>query len=292
MRIGVVFPQTEIGTDPGVIRDYAQAVEDMGFDHILAYDHVLGANLASRPDWDKPYSHDSVFHEPLTLFAYLAGVTKYIGLASGIIVLPQRQTAMLAKQAANVDVFSGGRLRLGFGTGWNEVEYEALGVPMKDRGARLDEQVEVLRQLWSGEPVTYRGQFHSISDAGINPPPVKKRIPVWFGGITDAAMRRVARTGDGWIPVFPAEQADEKIGQLHELVSAAGRDPSEVGVENIIFVGQTIGGPVRSWEDAARDFEVWKAAGASHVSIHTMAAGLKTPDEHLQFLERFMAAVA
>lgn len=292
MRIGVVFPQTEIGTDPHIIRDYAQAVEDMGFDHILAYDHVLGANLASRPDWNMPYSHDSVFHEPLALFAYLAGVTKHIELASGIIVLPQRQTAMFAKQAANVDVFSGGRLRLGFGTGWNEVEYEALGVPMKGRGARLDEQVEVLRQLWSGDPITYRGTYHSISDAGINPPPVKKHIPIWFGGLTDVAMRRVARTGDGWIPVLPAEQAEEKIGQLHELVSAAGRDPSEVGVENIIFVGQTIGGPVRSWEDAAEDFKVWKAAGASHVSIHTMAAGLKTPDEHLQFLARFMEAIS
>ncbi len=292
MRIGAVFPQTEIGTDPGVIRDYAQAVEEMGYDHILAYDHVLGANLASRPDWNMPYSHDSVFHEPLALFAYLAGVTKHIGLASGIIVLPQRQTAMFAKQAANVDVFSGGRLRLGFGTGWNEVEYEALGVPMKGRGTRLDEQVDVLRQLWCGDPITYRGKFHSISDAGINPPPVNKGIPIWFGGITDAAMRRVARIGDGWIPVLPAEQAEEKIGQLHELISSAGRDPSHIGVENIIFVGQTIGGPVRSWEDAAEDFRVWQAAGASHVSIHTMAAGLKSPDEHLHFLERFMGAVS
>lgn len=291
MRLGAVFPQTEIGTDPIVIRDFARAVEDMGYDHILAYDHVLGANTASRPDWRAPYSHESMFHEPLTLFSYLAGVTERLEFASGIIILPQRQTALLAKQAANVDVFSGGRLRLGFGTGWNEVEYEALGVPMAQRGARLEEQVEVLRQLWTGEPVTFKGRYHTISDAGINPAPVNRRIPVWFGGFTEAVLKRVARIGDGWLPILPPGAAEEKIGQLRELVRAEGRDPAAVGVENILFAGRTMGGPVRGPEEAAADYAVWKKAGATHFSINTMDADRAMPEGHLAFLERFIELV-
>ncbi|MEN3977255.1 LLM class F420-dependent oxidoreductase [Emcibacter sp. SYSU 3D8] len=291
MRVGVVFPQTEIAADPVVIRDWAQAVEGLGFDHITAYDHVMGANLASRPDWRMPYNHDTPFHEPITLFSFLAGVTSTLELASGIIILPQRQAALFAKQAANADVFSGGRLRLGFGIGWNQVEYEALGTPFQARGARLDEQVDLLRRLWTGKPISFEGRFHKVTDAGINPPPVKKSIPVWFGGASEASMNRVARTGDGWIPVLPAAQAAGKVAEMRELVQQAGRDPATVGIDNIIFVGATLGGPVRTPDDAAADHAEWKKAGASHVTLHTMGAGLKTADEHLGYLRRFMNAI-
>ncbi len=292
MRVGVVFPQTEIAADAAVIRDWAQAVEGLGFDHVIAYDHVMGANLASRPDWTMPYNHDTPFHEPITLFSFLAGVTTTLELASGIIILPQRQTALFAKQAANADVFSGGRLRLGFGIGWNQIEYEALGVPFQARGARFDEQVDLLRKLWTGEPVTYDGRFHKVTDAGINPAPVRKSIPIWFGGSSQASMARVARTGDGWIPVLPAAAAAEKVAEMRDLVKRAGRDPDAVGVDNIIFVGATLGGPVRTPDDAAADHAAWKTAGATHVTIHTMGAGLKTADEHIGFLRRFKAAIA
>ncbi|MBI1180796.1 MAG: TIGR03619 family F420-dependent LLM class oxidoreductase [Alphaproteobacteria bacterium] len=292
MRVGVVFPQTEIPPDPAAIRDWAQAVEGMGFDHLIAYDHVIGANTASRPGWNMPYTHDTPFHEPLTLFAYLAGVTTTLELASGIVILPQRQAALFAKQAANADVFSGGRIRLGFGIGWNQVEYEALGVPFERRGARLDEQVDLMRRLWTGKPVTYDGRFHKVTDAGINPPPVRRSIPVWFGGTSEASMDRVARTGDGWIPVLAADKAKEKVAEMRDRVKAAGRDPGAVGIDNIIFVGNTIGGPVRGWEDAAADHAEWQAAGASHVTLHTMGAGLKTMDAHLDFLRRFKGAIA
>jgi probable F420-dependent oxidoreductase len=292
MRVGVVFPQTEIAADPVVIRDWAQAVEGMGFDHTIAYDHVIGANTASRPDWKMPYTHDTPFHEPITLFSYLAGVTERLELASGIIILPQRQAVLFARQAANADVFSGGRLRLGFGIGWNQVEYEALGTPFSARGARLDEQVDVLRRLWTGEPVSFDGRFHKITDAGIKPPPVRKSIPVWFGGVSEASKDRVARTGDGWIPVLTADKAEDAVGDMRERVKAAGRDPGSVGIDNIIFVGNTIGGPVRGWEDAAADHAVWKKAGASHVTIHTMGAGLKDADAHLAFLRKFKDAIS
>ena len=291
MRVGVVFPQTEIAADPVVIRDWAQAVEALGFDHIIAYDHIMGANVASRPGWNMPYTHDTPFHEPITLFSFLAGVTTTLELASGIIILTQRQAALFAKQAANADVFSGGRLRLGFGIGWNQVEYEALGAPFEARGARLDEQVDLLRQLWTGKPITFKGRFHTVTDAGINPPPLKKSIPVWFGGSSEASMDRVARTGDGWIPVLPAEKAADKVAEMRERVKAAGRDPDSVGIDNIIFVGATLGGAVRTPEDAATDHAAWKRAGASHVTLHTMGAGLKSAEGHLAFLRRFKEAI-
>lgn len=290
MKLGAVFPQTEIGSDPIRIRDYAQAVEEMGFDHILAYDHVVGANLENRPDWSMPYSHESAFHEPLVLFGYLAAVTKTIELATGVLILPQRQAVLVAKQAANVDLFSGGRLRLGFGTGWNAVEYEALGTTFADRGARIEEQVDVIRRLWSGDPITYKGKFHSVSDAGINPAPAR-RIPIWFGGLAPVAMRRAARLGDGWISACSASEAASTIEQFHSMVREAGRRPEDVGVDNIIFVGTTMGGPIRGWEEAVADCDAWHRAGATAASIHTMSAGLETIDEHLNFLSKVKNAV-
>ena len=180
MHIGVVFPQTEIGADRALLKQYAQAAEEVGYSHLLAYDHVLGANPASRPGWRAPYIHLDEFHEPLVLFGYLAGLTQRLELVTGIIILPQRQTVLLAKQAVEVDLLSGGRLRLGIGIGWNPVEYEALGENFRNRGRRSEEQVEVIRKLWSEPLVTFAGQWHTITDAGINPRP-DRRIPIWFG---------------------------------------------------------------------------------------------------------------
>jgi probable F420-dependent oxidoreductase len=182
MQLGVVFPQTEIGNDPSIIRDYAQTAEGLGYSHILAYDHVLGASVKNRTDWRGPYTSDTPFHEPFVLFGYMASITERVGFTTGVIILPQRQTALVAKQAAQVDLLSGGRLRLGVGIGWNEVEYEALGEEFGNRGRRMEEQVELLRRLWTEPVVDFTGRWHRVPEAGINPLPVQRPIPVWIGG--------------------------------------------------------------------------------------------------------------
>ncbi len=286
MKVGVVFPQTEIGADPIVIRDFAQAVESLGFSHLIAYDHVLGADVTNRPGWNMPYTHQSTFHEPLVLFSYLAGLTTTLGFASGVLILPQRQTALVAKQAANVDRFLGGRLRLGVGIGWNPLEYEALDTSFKGRGARLEEQVAFMRRLWTEPSFSFTGRHHKLTEGGINPLPVQQPIPVWFGGVSSQAMQRAARLGDGWMPVRPATMAEATVGEFRELVVSCGRDPDLVGLENIVFVGRTLGGERRTVEDAIADCVAWRKAGASHTSIHTMGADLATPDAHIGFLRR------
>ena len=226
MDIGVVFPQVEIGRDPAAIRDYAQAVEGLGYTHVLAFDHVLGANPDRQGGWKGPYTHAHAFHEPFVLFGFLAGVTRRLGLTTGVLVLPQRQTALVAKQAAAVDVLAGGRLRLGVGVGWNAVEFEALGERFTDRGKRIEEQIAVMRLLWANELVTFEGQWHRVPDAGVNPLPLRRSIPVWMGGESDVVVRRAARLADGWMPHFrPGAEAAATVSRLHGLVKDAGRDP-------------------------------------------------------------------
>ena len=216
MQVGVVLPQTEMSSDPAAIRDYAQAAEQLGYDHIKSLDHVLGANAGSRPGWQGPYDHTDLIHEPFILFGYLAAITHSIELVTAIIILPQRQTALVAKQTAAIDVLSGGRMRLGIGTGWNDVEYEALGEDFHNRGRRSEEQIEVLRALWTQELVTYRGRWHNITDAGINPLPVQRPIPIWIGGGVDAVLQRIGRIGDGWFPqVRPDESGRAALARLH-----------------------------------------------------------------------------
>ena len=232
MKIGVVFPQTEIGDDPAVIRDYAQAVEGMGYSHLLVYDHVLGAH----PDrfegkFRPPYTHETSFHEPFVLFGYLAAVTATLELVSGIVILPQRQTALVAKQAAAVDVLSGGRLRLGVGIGWNFVEYEALGENFRNRGRRMEEQIALLRKLWTEPLVDFAGRYHTIKQAGIKPLPVQQPIPLWMGGGADAVLQRIARIADGWFPQFrPDARATETLETLRKYIAEAGRRPEDVGI--------------------------------------------------------------
>jgi probable F420-dependent oxidoreductase len=287
MKVGVVFPQTEIGTDPGVIKDYAQSAEELGFLHILAYDHVIGANPASRPGWKPPYTYLDTFHEPLVLFGYLAGLTKKIGLVTGIIILPQRQTVLVAKQTATLDVLSTGRLRLGVGIGWNPIEYEALGENFKNRGIRSEEQIEVLRKLWTQELVTFVGRWHKIIDAGINPLPVQRPIPIWFGGSDDRALRRLAKLGDGWFPLMgPDEKCRAAIDKIHSYAREAGRNPNDIGIEGRIGYGQ---GSMDAW---LRDLQAWKDLGATHVSLNTMRAGLSSPAAHIEALRRFKEATA
>ncbi len=296
MQIGVVFPQTEIGSDPAAIKEYGQAVERMGYTHILAYDHVLGANTASRPDWKGPYKLETPFHEPFVLFSFLAGVTSKVGLTTGIIILPQRQTALVAKQAACLDVLSGGRLRLGIGIGWNDVEYEALGMNFHDRGKRSEEQVDLLRALWTKTAVTFKGANHTVTDAGINPMPVQRPIPVWFGGgsdqprtgqpASDAVVRRIARLGDGWMPQWqPDDRGQELLAKFYGYVAEYGRDRKKIGIEGRASAHLTV---QSKWTDTAKS---WRGIGASHFSVNTMGDGLKGAHNHLRRLEEYRKAV-
>ncbi len=287
MDIGVVFPQTEIGEDPLAIRDYAQAAEALGYNHLLAYDHVLGANPASRPGWSPPYTYKHMFHEPFVLFGYLAGITKRIGLVTGILILPQRQTALVAKQAAAVDVLSSGRLRLGIGIGWNPVEYEALEENFKNRGRRSEEQIEVLRALWTQELVTFDGRWHKITDAGLNPLPIQRPIPIWLGGSAEPVLRRVARMGDGWLaPTQPVDKIRPLAEKIHSYARAIGREPSGIGMEIRFPIG------ARSPEEWIQETIEWKKLGATHLSVDTMKAAFKTPSAHIDAIRRFKEAVA
>ncbi|HEX9438869.1 MAG TPA: LLM class F420-dependent oxidoreductase [Roseiflexaceae bacterium] len=282
MRIGASFPQTEIGNDPGAIRDYAQAVEDMGYRHILIYDHVLGASIANRPDWRGAYNSDNPFHEVFVLFGYLAAITRSIELATGVLVLPQRQTALVAKQAAALDVLSGGRLRLGVGVGWNAVEYEALNEDFHTRGARCEEQIAVLRALWTEPVVTFKGRWHTINEAGINPLPVQKPIPIWIGGYSEVTLKRAARLGDGYFPAArpPDDQARESITYLRGHIQEAGRAPESFGIEARLSLGQV---PDAGWAAFA---DGWRALGATHLSVNTMGMGLASPQAHIDALRR------
>jgi probable F420-dependent oxidoreductase len=281
-RVGVVFPQTEIGPDPGAIRAYAEAVEAAGYDHVLAYDHVLGADPAAHPEISgRAYTHRDQFHEPLVLFGYLAGICS-LGLMTGILILPQRQTALVAKQAAEVDLLSAGRLRLGVGIGWNPVEYEALSQSFRTRGRRIEEQVALLRRLWT-EPVVDRfaGEHHRVTAAGIAPLPVQRPIPVWLGAASDErALRRAGRIGDGWIPLArPGPELDRAVALVRQGAEEAGRDPSLVGMEGRVDIGR--GDPDGTASDAA----AWRKAGASHLALNTMRAGFTSVDQHISALQ-------
>ncbi len=285
MQIGVTFPQTEIGADPLVIRDYAQSVEGLGYSHLVAFDHVLGADPAHRPGWSG-YTWRDMFHEPFVLFGYLAALT-HLELLPAVIILPQRQTVLVAKQAAEVDVLTGGKLRLGVGVGWNPVEYEALGMDFHMRGRVEEEQIEVLRLLWSQEIVSYKGQFHTITEAGLNPLPVRRSIPIWMGGRADALLRRTARLGDGWLPQGkPDERMREAVERLQSYITEAGRDPRKVGIEARMNARE---GDLDEW---VRQTEGWRDLGATHISINTMGAGFKSPGEHIEAIRRYKEAVA
>ncbi len=282
MGVGVVFPQTEIGADPGGVREFAQATQELGYTHLLAYDHVLGADISARADWPGPYTSEHQFHEILVLFGYLAGVVPGLELVAGVLVLPQRQTALVAKQAAEIDILTGGRLRLGVGLGWNFVEFEALSEDFHDRGRRVEEQIELLRRLWTEPVVDFDGHYHRIPRAGLNPLPVQRPIPIWIGGSAEAAIRRAARLADGFFPQRPLDGGwPATMERFRGWVEEAGRDPNRIGIEWRIDVSA---GTPDDWRAQA---EERKALGATHLSIQTMRGGLDGPDAHI---ERIRAA--
>lgn len=278
MRIGVVFPQTEIGADAGAVRAYGQAAEALGYRHVMAYDHVVGADPEVHRGWRGPYDVSSTFHEPMVLFGYLAALTS-LELVTAIIILPQRQTALVAKQAAEVDLLSEGRLRLGVGLGWNQVEYEALGQDFGTRGSRMEEQVGLLRRLWTEPSITFEGAFDRVTGAGLAPLPVQRPIPVWFGAQSPRAYRRAGRLADGWFPqVSPGPELEEAKAIVEGAAVEAGRDPGSLGMEGrVSWTG--------SQEELAELAGRWREAGATHLAVNTMGAGLGSVDGHLAALE-------
>lgn len=286
LRLGAVFPQTEIGSDPSDIRAYTQGVEEMGYDHLLTYEHVLGASTASRPDWAGPYTSETMFHEPFVLFGYCAAITSRLELGTNVLILPQRQTVLVAKQAAEVDVLSSGRMRLGIGVGWNDVEYEGLNEDFKNRGARSEEQIMLLRALWGNPVVTFHGTWHHINDAGINPLPVRHAIPIWLGGESDRTLRRVARLGDGWFPQRPPNAgARELLDRLWRYVAEAGRKREEIGIEPRLSANSV---PEAEWKTYTA---TWRDLGATHLCINTMGLGYTSVRQHLDMLNRIKQAL-
>ncbi len=287
MRVGVVFPQTEITADPDALTRYALAAEAAGYAHIEAYDHILGADPAVRP-LNGPYTHESLFYEPFLLFAHLAAITSTIEFSTGVIILPQRQTALVAKQASILQVLSRGRFRLGVGIGWNEREYEALDVDFRTRGRRLEEQIELLRRFWTEPLVTFEGEFHSVLAAGLNPMP-SSAIPIWMGGGTgryaDRVLDRIGRLADGWIPQpGTPEEVLPQLEQIRAAGAAVGRDLSDLPISVRGAIGR------RALEDEVADAVRWLELGISHYSVNTMGAGLASPDDHIRLVEEFMQA--
>lgn len=284
MRLNAIFPTRDIGSDPAKIRDWAQAAEDLGYAYIEVPDHVFGAS--ARGDWKPLYDETDPFHETFAVLAFLAGVTKTIGLSSGVLILPQRQTGVVAKQAAEVDILSGGRLRLGIGVGWNHVEYAALGTDWKTRGARQAEQVEVMRRLWSGELVTFRGRFHDLEEVNIVPPPIQRPIPIWLGGSSDAVVKRAARLGDGWMPIMaPDEEGEAKLAALRGHLKEFGRDEASFGIEAWLRMYEP--DPQR-WAAAA---DGWRRLGADMAMLYPMFR-MPTFDDQIETLRRFKEVAA
>lgn len=279
MLLNALFPTRDIGTDPAKIRDWAQAAEGLGYHCIEVADHVFGA--APRGDWKPVYSETDPFHETFTTMAFIAAVTKTIKLCSGVLILPQRQTGLVAKQAAEVDILSGGRLRLGVGVGWNHVEYEALGTEWRTRGARQAEQIEVMRRLWTEDLVTFDGRFHKLTAVNLLPVPVQRPIPIWFGGSSDAVLERAARLGDGWMPILaPDAEGEAKLARLREHLKAFGRDPATFGLEGWLRMHER--DPER-WAAAAQG---WQRLGAQMVMLYPMYRMPKL-EEQIETLRRF-----
>lgn len=280
MQLNAFFPSLDIGTDPMKIRDWAQAAEDLGYTYIEVPDHVLGAK--ARDGWVPLYNEKDPFHETFVTLGFLAAATKSIRLSTGILIAPQRQTGLIAKQAAEVDILSGGRLRLGVGVGWNHVEYEALGMEWKTRGARQAEQVELLRRLWSEELVTFKGRFHQLTDVSIRPAPVQRPIPIWLGGSSDAAVARAAQLGDGWMPIMAPDdpQAEQKLAALRQKLKTFERDPAKFGIEAWLRMHEA---DPQAWAKAA---EGWRRLGADMVMLYPMYR-IGSLDDHIATLRRF-----
>jgi probable F420-dependent oxidoreductase len=285
MDIGVVLPQTELGTDPRVISGYVTRIHELGFHHLLASDHVVGADRNVHPSATPPYVVESTFHEPLALFGFISALAD-LGLATAVLILPQRQTALVAKQAAEVDLLCGGKLRLGVGVGWNAIEFDTLGMDFTNRGRRIEEQVRLMRLLWEEKSVTFTGRFDRVDGAGISPRPIQRPIPVWFGAKSPGALRRAGRLADGWFPqARPGPEFDAELSVVRAAAAEAGRDPDILGLEG--RVQWCLGGLSHVLDELA----AWAALGATHGSVDTMGCGFSSLDEHLSALEATASAL-
>jgi probable F420-dependent oxidoreductase len=284
MKIGTIFPQTEIGPRASAVLLYGQQVEELGYQHVVAYDHVVGADPEVHDGWRGPYDVDTEFHEPFVLFGFLAAATS-LELVTGITILPQRQTVLVAKQAAEVDLLTEGKFRLGVGIGWNSVEYEALGQDFTVRGRRLEEQVGLLRRLWTSRSLTMVGDFDRVTGAGIAPLPMQRPIPIWMGGGSPKTLDRMGRLADGWFPqVQPGPELDAAIEIINAGAVGAGRDPADVSMEGRVTWRGDLG-------EAIEAVEKWRDARATHVSISTMGAGLSSFEEHVEVLSQVADAL-
>lgn len=282
MQIGVIFPQTEFGHDPLAIRDFAQTAEALGYNHILTYEHVVGANPNRPGGWQGPYTHEDQFLDPFALFSYMTAVTQQIAFVTGILILPQRETALVANQAATLDVLCQGRFRLGVGVGWNQIEMTALNQNFKTRGKRIEEQIELLRLLFTQPLVTFKGKWHQLDDVGINPLPRQRPIPIWLGGHADVVLRRVARLGDGWFPNYrDAASARPSLAKLEQYLAENGRRLTDIGIEARVYYKD---GTPAGWQ---AHHTAWTEAGATHLTLNTMGAGLQTPAQHIKAIQFF-----
>lgn len=295
MQLGLALPFGDIGGDPATVREFAAIAEEVGYDGLTLPDHVLGANPANSPDQGGRGSSATLYHDPFVLFGFLAACTRRVEFSTQVLILPQRQTALVAKQAACLDMLCGGRFRLGIGVGWNEVEFTGLNENFHDRGRRSEEQVQVMKALWAEPHVTFRGRWHAIEDAGINPLPVRRSIPIWFGGHAEVTLRRIAKWGDGWMMLAypPGPAAVAEFDRLRRLVEAEGRDPAGVGLEVWVSTGT---GAEAEWRE---EFRFWKSAGVTHVVLHNTYSGHhhkriagRGMAEHVEALRRWHAAVA
>lgn len=283
-RIGVVFPQTELGHDTGALRTWVREVERAGYRHVLVYDHVVGADPVVHAPWNRAYNVRTTFREPFVLFGYLAALSS-LELVTGVIIVPQRQTVLVAKQAAEVDLLTGGRFRLGVGIGWNHVEYQALGMSFTNRGRRSEEQIALLRRLWTEQSITFDGKYEQVTGAGISPLPLQRPIPIWIGGSSLRAYERIGRLADGWFPqVAPGAALDDARAVVEQAARDCGRDPAGLGLEGRVSYAGDPDAVVAAVGD-------WRAAGATHVTVNTMGAGLSTADDHLKALGDIAASL-
>lgn len=283
MKIGVTYPQTELQGDPQAVRRIGLAAEELGYDHLLVYDHVLGATHDREPKLWGPYTDKHPFHDPFVMFAHLAAITRRIEFVTGILILPQRQTALVARQAADLDLLSHERLRLGVGLGWNYVEYDALGQNFRSRGNRLGEQISLLRRLWSEPLVEFKGTFDRIDRAALNPRP-RRTIPIWLGGFADAALRRAAALGDGFIFAHGAGDAFELVPRLRQFLREAGRSESGFGLHCNMHLARS---PQHVVETATR----WRDIGGTHASVVTMGQNFTTIEQHIDHMKMVADAV-
>ncbi len=295
MKLCVALPIVDIGGSPEALREFAQAAEAVGYDGIAAPDHVLGVNVASRPEWNQGRARSSdLYHDPFVLFGFLAGVTKIADFSTQVLILPQRQTVLVAKQAASLDVLCGGRFRLGIGVGWNEVEFVGLNENFHNHGRRSEEQVEIMQALWRDQHVSLKGRWHTIDDAGINPRPALGKVPLWYGGHAEATLRRVVKWGDGWMPLAypPGEDARAAIGRLHHMAEEAGRDPATIGLDTRVSAA----GDEAQWR---ADVQFWKSCGTTHLTLanyyqsgHLQRIEGRTLADHITAMRRYRDVVA